>query len=281
MFNLLKPFSLLTCWILLSLLSRGLGAESVNLYLLPDETLDPLATLSADDVRLTEDKAVLDEAMRDLGWHWMEYTFTYTGFVENSSIGKDLEVAVGALVRLNPDLDSPVIATVEEGDNATFIRANDWAEILITKAMPVYFIKTVLRGFATPLEEQAGFDSGSAASGLGAAAPASPQLTRAPAVSYAPGTPPSETWEDPVLYTRYFVGTLERTTSRFGLRRKYQYQLMDGNDRRIAFVTVISLLNRGAIEDFIDRQVLVFGDARPVKRSKALLLYARIMRLKD
>ena len=98
-----------------------------------------VAELDSSDERFESAESVFDAAKLAEGWNWFEYEGSFRGFVENREVGKDLEVSIGALVHLRPSSNSPILATIEEGDPAKVIWAGDWVQIDFTKAVPVYF----------------------------------------------------------------------------------------------------------------------------------------------
>lgn len=248
-----------------------LHAEEVTLYLEPDRETEAVAELEADDERLVTAESVMDEPRQAEGWYWFEYEGTFTGFVQNKEIGKDLEVKPGAFVFLRPTETSPVLATIEKGDTTELIWAGDWTEIRFTKAVPVYFQK--FPSVFPEIVPQIGTDSTPPAldERVVSSDYVAPEIGRAAAVSSGPsagGIP------------RYFEGVFEQSKQSIGREPKYRYQIVGSDGKRIAFVETEAILISTSLEKFIGREVILYGDVTTIKKSKIIVVNARTLRLR-
>ena len=250
---------LLTCPLLF-------GASNVELFLEPDRATDVLAEVASDDDQLARAEPVLDEERRAEGWYWFEYDGTVTGYVANEDIGKDLQVNPGALVYLRPSRTSPVLAMIQAGDETELISAGDWVRLRFSKVVPVYFQRLPESGAVqTP-------ESGPAPSieSDGDRLEIEPD-SRAPAIS---GGPVGES------QSRYFEGILEPTRWTIAGEPKYRYQLLDSDRRRTAYVITRNLLIGTSPNNFVGKEVTIYGEAATLKKLRTIVINARTLRLK-
>lgn len=242
------------------------GLASVTLYFEPDTEAAVAAHLDPTDRALENAKPVLEAVKQSEGWLWMEYEVSFNGFVKNEEIGKNLTVKPGAIVRLRPDGDSPILTIIEIMDVVELFDVGDWAQIELTKPVPVYLQKsppTPISAKVSPVAIQ-------------------PGLIEVPTdtIPSVQGRPVIETTLPAASLHREFVGTLKSHRRHFPLRSKYNLKLVNEKGKRIAFVEHDGLLLSGSLEDFIGKEVIIFGVLEPVKEPKSYLIKASALRLK-
>lgn len=242
-----------------------LGASNIQLYIEPDLATDVLVDLAPDDAQLARAEPVLDEAHRAEGWYWFEYTGTVMGYVENEQIGKDLEVNPGALVYLRSSRTSPVLSMIQEDDEIELISAGDWVRIRFSTVVPVYF-QRLPEIAAQPL----------------ALEPSLLKLSDGEALKTEPPPPRAAVSGGPVSEgrPRYFDGIFEPTRRTITSELKYRYQLFDSTGRRTAYVITENLLISTPPDNFIGKEVTIYGEATSLKRSGSVVINARTLRLK-
>ncbi len=246
--------------------------ETIYLHLEPDANSDVVAELDSSDERFESAESVFDAAKLAEGWNWFEYEGSFRGFVENREVGKDLEVSIGALVHLRPSSNSPILATIEEGDPAKVIWAGDWVQIDFTKAVPVYFryaggakseIPKLANG-ATVANSTENDDQSSYPLGSNSAVPAG-SASEGPAVTD--------------LF-RHFDGILQSTRKRVTSDELYQWKLVDPAGKRIAYLDTSKLLISSSLREYEGQNVVIYGETQSAKNTKIVVVIAKTLRLK-
>lgn len=257
---------ILTTLSLLALVPALWGAEKVALHFMPDSDARIIAELEPDDAKLALAEDVIEKEKKEEGWQWLEYEGTFKGYVALDDVGKDLEVAPGALIRLDPDPDSPILTVVEEGDDVELIWAGDWAEVKFTKEVPVYFKK------ASPELPTIEFDSPADSMEGENIASGDPDTVE--------GGPSVYKNKKDGMLPRYFEGTLQKASGSLGRKPKYKLQLEDRKGKRIAFVDTSNLLISTPVESFVEKDVILYGGAITLSDSKDIVIVARTIRLR-
>ncbi len=240
------------------------SAESIALYLEPDIGSHKLADITSEDTRLAGAEPVMDEDYRAEGWYWMGYRGDFKGYVELKEVAKDLSVRPGALVYLSASSKSPVLTVITEEDAAELIYAEDWAEISFSKSLPVYFkhpSKTLpILSFGNEKSVDPSDD---------------------PVAVSVPGIVPS-VYANPSSDSppRYFEGVFEKATGWIGKKPKFDFQIVTGRGKRIAYVDTTSLLVTKPMQEYLGKKVLIYGGAIGLDDSKEIVVYARTLRLR-
>lgn len=253
---------IILCLVFQLFVQAFLGAASITLYFEPDTEAAIAAEINPNDPALDRAEPVLEAVKRKQGWLWMEHVVNFNGFVKNEEIGKNLSVKTGVFVRLRPDDASPILTIIEKDDVTDLIRVGDWSEIGLTKAVPVYLQEPASVSLAAPVVHTSAADARPAVSG--------PIATP----GYV-GTVASRDIQPP-----HFEGTLKPYRNFFRLPSKYSLKLVDERGKFIAFVDDESLLISGALNDYLGRQVVIYGVMNPLKDIKYYEIKATAIRLK-
>ena len=261
------------------LMIPGLRAqETVTLYLEPNTSAYVVDTLPADDPRLEFAAEMGSNSDEPLIWKTFELNDTFEGYVEKGEITKGLTVIPGALVYFKPEKESAFL-TVLQADNEVEVSEmqNEWAKISLTASLPVYFQ-------AQAPEEALGTGSTAAqepeSEGTGFAGelypdPASIAGEQVPYSRRASNLTPSRPISGLVL-DRKLEGRL-RKISKSGLfsRVNYTWELVDRNNRRIAFVDPKNLIPIRPLEALEGRRIILSGTLSESEDGKNMLIIAR------
>jgi hypothetical protein len=208
------------------------------------------------------------------GWMAVDLTGSFEAYVENKEIGKGLDVRVGASIYLQPKLDSGVLTVMEKGDKVeiTGLRGK-WTQVHVDKKLVGYIHLT---GVASAVVVAPVTDAK-------AAAPAPAPLAPATNVATNPGQPaPTASLGDPgsSALPRLFQGKFASSKRPFAPRRPYDYQLNDDAGVRYAYLDLSKLLLTDAIENYLDRVVVVLGTAQNVPGTKDIVIEVESLQLK-
>lgn len=256
-------------------LAATLGAQEnetprIALHLQPDADSEVVAEVPTDHEAVTEGSPVLDEAKAAEGWMWTEYPGTFEGFVENADIGKNLAAVPGALVYAEDSATSRLLTVIESGDEATVSGpGGDWMPVEFTKAVPVYFVDP---DYEPEPEEAPPVPLAGGEPAAETAAPPAQEaaLPRAEAPEAGqPGGAPAEG------IRRTVEGTLETSSTNL-FRRNHQLQLVDAQGRRLAWVKTDDLVGAGRVQNYLGREVSIYGEIRT--EGGDVFLYARSIR---
>ncbi|WP_269538790.1 hypothetical protein [Cerasicoccus fimbriatus] len=261
----------------------------VNIYLEPDINGTIYFQESMDELNDLEPRPLLDGGGAGQGWMFVQYPGKYVGYVPDSEILANDTVRNGSKAFLRPDLASPVLAVIIDGDEAEVARIeNGWATIYFEGEAPAYF----------RLDDSAA----SSAPALAPAAtigkaPQSASANSAPANSSNAGNAPvlqEVTMQDTAINTpvtagirpmsqsvsRYIQGKFERITAwdrLFG--SDYDYRLLDANDDTVAYVKVNDTIIFGTIESYFGQRVEIQGVMKRIKGSVPLEVTADNIRV--
>lgn len=220
------------------------------------------------------------------GWTAVELPGPHQVFVHNNDLSKNLQILAGVPMHREPSVDSPVLATAGETEPAelTGLRGR-WTQFRLDRPLMGY-----VRNEAPA--------AAPAVSSAAATAPApSPAPATAPATSTppAPETAPTETRNAsagtaaPMInlgdggasaLSRLFEGRLESTRHPLRPRRPYDYQIMDERGSRYAYVDVSRLLLTEQLDNFLTRQVVIYGGVRTVPGTDDLVIMAESLKLR-
>lgn len=257
----------------------GLGAqETVTLYLEPNISGYVVDILPEDDPRLEYAAAMGLDSDNPLIWKMFELEDTFEGYVEKGELTKGLTVIPGALVYFKPEKDSAFL-TVLQAHNEVLVSGveNDWAKISVTASLPVYFQaqapEVVQENEPKATQEQA------------------PALIEVAGELYPDTSLPAQ--EQVAESRRSADLTPLRTTSGIHLDRKlegllsripksglfarpkYDWELVDLNNRRIAFVDPGNLVLSRPLEALEGRRVILSGPLSELEDGRNMLIVAR------
>lgn len=257
--RLLAFASLLSC---LRLAAADILPADAAVFVQPDPKSHVLTRLKAGNT-------VIYTGDAPAGWRRVELTGTFEAYVHNRDITKGLEVKEGANILTAPKKDAAVLTVAQEGDKTEVVGLanSDWCQIKLQKK---------LQGFV--------------ATGATANLPAAETRPAAPLQPVAPATPtpPASNLGRAVPITGNSAETPRLFAGRFVLARRpvvnpnppYDYQLMDQNGRRFAYVDTKRLRLTDKIENFLDLQVSITGTVRNTVDGKDLVVAAESMQLK-
>jgi hypothetical protein len=185
------------------------------------------------------------------GWMAVELPGPHEAYVNNNDFSKSLDVRPGAAVRLLPRADAPVLAILQDGDKTeiTGLRSG-WTQIKLLKTVTGYI--------------KIGGVSAAPSAAVPPPPPAVAALPPPPVVSSGPAAP----------LPQMFQGTLVKA-SRILLvapRRDYEYQLDNGEGKRIAFLDLSRVLATEKTEFVFGRSVKISGVLRPTDNGKDLVI---------
>lgn len=211
--------------------------QATPLHLRPDSDAPVVATLPAGAAfaPLTTAELVA-EGVTDLspGWVGIRHPGPYFGYAANVAVAKDLTVNPGAEIRARPEEDAPVLHVVGEEEIVEVVEpAAGWVKVVFSTEQIVF-----LRASANAT---APADEGTAPAPD--AEPASLEADRAGDVSGSGVT----------------RGYLLKARPLWRSGQRYDYQLVDEDNQRIALLDTSQLLPAEPIENLANRLVEVFG----------------------
>ncbi len=256
----------IACLLLVSLVVRLVAADilptDAAVFVQPDPKSPVL-------VRLKAGNTIVYTGDAPAGWRRVEISGTFEGYAHNRDITKDLSVRAGGNILAAPKKDAPALTVAQEGDKTEVVglAGGDWVQVKFAKKLQ-------------------GFVATAAAANL-APDPVASLAPLAPAVSPAPAAPASNIGRAVPLtgntadLPRLFAG-------RFVLARRalinpnppYDYQLIDSNGRRFAYIDTKRLLLTDQIQAYIEREVSITGTIRNTVDGKDLVIAAESMTLK-
>lgn len=237
----------------------------------PDDAAPIISYLKAG----TEPTATADSlATAPAGWMAIEVAGPFEAYVQNKDIGKSLDIQPGALIYLQPKLDSGPLAIMAKGDKfeITGLRGK-WTQIRLDKKVVGYIHVT-------------GAASAKSAPAPVAAAPAPlsppPAAPAAYGTSTGGGAAPMVNLGDggSSSLPRLFQGKFVSTKRPFAPKRPYDYQLNDDAGVRYAYVNLAKLLVTESPEKYLDRVVVVHGTAKNMPNTNDIVIEAESLQLK-
>ncbi len=109
----------------------------VALHVQPSVDAPVLATVSQEALALLPSNRVQDPTLAQEGWREVLYGGGVAGFVELGELRGD-SLAKGAPVHFDPDLESPIVTTFEQGDTVEIRSRGPWSAVFIKKPLPLY-----------------------------------------------------------------------------------------------------------------------------------------------
>ncbi len=249
----------------------GLRAqETVTLYLETNTSGYVVDILPEDDPRLEFAATLAFDSDQPVIWKMFELEDTFEGYVEKGELTKGMTVIPGALVYFKPEVDSAFL-TVLQAHNEVLVLGveNDWARISVTASLPVYF--------QAKAPEEVQEPDPPAAEVAGEPFPAPPSLAenRAPGSRRSVDLPPPRT-KSGVHLDRKLEGLLRRIPkSGIFARPKYDWELVDSKNRRIAFVDPGNLVLNRPFETLEGRRVILSGPLSELEDGRNMLIVAR------
>jgi hypothetical protein len=173
------------------------------------------------------------------GWLAVEVAGPRELFVSNNDVGKNLDVKAGAFFYLRPDRRSPVVATMQPGDQAELANlAGDFTSYTVQKPI-VGYIKLSSGISSIP------------------AAPTRPVIVNGPAAVGDIGR---------AAMPRFYEGRFAATQNFLTYKHPYNFQLIDSTGNRFAYLDISRLLLTDKVDLFLDRVVVIYGTARTINQ---------------
>lgn len=257
---------------LLAFLALGLTIQAAPLstptavHTQPNSNAAVVTVLSAG----TEPTTALPDPTRATAAGWMAVTVAgpFEAYVQNKDIDKGLHVKTGAAIHLQPSTSSGVLTTMELGDKTSITGLHGkWTQINVDKRV-IGYIKV---GSTGPGQNQAPDLVSSAQPAYNAGYPQPAAAIAAPTVLPAGA---NET------LPRLFQGQFVSTRRPFTPRRPHDWQLNDEAGVRYAYLDISKLLLTDQIENYADREVVVYGMPKAMADGKNIVIQVENMRLK-
>ncbi len=277
--NVLCSFRITLLPISLLMMIPGLRAqETVTLYLEPNTSGYVVDTLPADDPRLEYAAEMGSNSDEPLIWKTFELNDTFEGYVEKGEVTKGLTVIPGALVYFKPEKESTFLTVLQAHNEVRVLGTeNDWVKISLTASLPVYFQAKALEGVQEtgppPVQEPETAETefvgelySDPSSITGEQVPYSRRSSNLTSSSTISGLP----------LDRKLEGRL-RKIQKSGLfsRLKYTWELVDRNNRRIAYVDPKNLFPIRPLESLEGRRVILSGTLSELEDGRNMLIVAR------
>jgi hypothetical protein len=214
----------------------------------------------------SEQPAVSDKAgAPPAGWIAVELAGPFQGYVKNKDLTKQLDILPGSSIYLSPKDEASAFATYEKGDKADITGLHGkWTQITLQKTIVGY-----IHGTAVASEAPAPVAS--------APEPAPAPSPAAPAASApADASPPT----DDAGLSKLFEGTLTGTRTLLMPKKPFEWQLVDADGKRIAYLDLSKLLLTDQIDNYTGHSVVVLGFLESIKKSDDLVIHAEGLRLK-
>ena len=245
-------------------------AVTTAVHTRPDDSAPVILSLPAGTVPVSAPAASAPS-----GWAAVELPGPFEGYVENKDLAKNLDVKVGAPIRLAPRPDGPILALGESGDKTTITGLRGkWTQISLEKKLVGYLRTGTAPSPAVPAPRP-----NPAAPAPLAPAPVTPSVY---GVATAGQAAPMVNLGDGGATTlpRQFAGRFVSTRRPFTPRRPFDYALNDNAGKRYAYLDISKLLLTEQIEKYFDRQVVVFGAARATPDGKDIVIQVETLQLK-
>lgn len=201
------------------------------------------------------------------GWRRVELSGPFEAYAHTRDITKGLEVRVGASLRAAPRADAPELGIATEGDKTDVIglAGGDWCQIKLEKKLIGFIAVGETANLpATPPRP----------------VPSTPTRPTGPAGPATPGQPAQFAGSTADL-PRTFQGQLSAAARPiFNPNPPYDYQLVDANGRRVAYLDLRRVVLNARIESLVGRSVTLTGTLRNTVDGKDLVIAAETLQAK-
>lgn len=220
-----------------SVLAAAPLTRDAAVYAKPDPSSAVLKTLPAGT-----EPTVAVAATAPEGWMAVTLPGPHDVFVPNRSVDKELNIKTGSALYAKSDFNAAVVGTMEEGDKADLGPLTaDFTGFKLHKPLTGY-LKLGLPAAAT------------------VAAPTAPSRP----VGVATPVVPAGIGRDAVV-PRFYEGRFTATRNFLTYKHPYNFQILDPNGERFAYLDVSRLLLTDKIDLYLDRLVIIYGTARRVE----------------
>lgn len=213
-------------------------AREATVYARPEPSSAVLKVLPAG----TEATPALNPAEpAPTGWMAVDAPGSYTLYVANKDVAKNFEVKAGAYFYLRADPRSPVVATMQPGDQPEFVD-------LAGDGFTAFRVEKTLVGYIK--------------------LPST--VTTVPAVPTRPTiivTGPAATGDiGRAAMPRFYEGRFAGTQNFLAYKHPYNFQLIDSTGNRFAYLDISRLLLTDKVDLFLDRVVVIYGTVRTLNQ---------------
>jgi hypothetical protein len=243
--------------------SAALNAATLNVATAvqskPDASSPVIAVLPAGaDMPALSDKAGAPPS----GWVAVDMAGPFQGYVMNKDLTKQLDILPGSGIYLSPKEATVPFATYEKGDKADITGLHGkWTQITLQKSIVGYI------------------QADAAASVSSAPVAAAPAPAPAPSAPTSVAPEPAAPTDDAGL-SKLFEGTLTGTRTLLMPKKPFDWQIVDADGKRIAYLDLSKLLLTDQIENYAGHAVVVLGYLESIKNSSDLVIHAEGLRLK-
>ena len=125
---------------LIATLANLLSAQSiVPVYLEPNVRTPILTRLHHTDSAISNAQAIDNKTLSKNGWKISQYSGRFTGFTPQRALDASGNLKTGSDLYLRANTNSPILTTIEGGDDYKIIRKGEWVEVQFEKPVQVYF----------------------------------------------------------------------------------------------------------------------------------------------
>jgi hypothetical protein len=216
------------------------------------------------------------EVAAPAGWRAVQLPPPHDVFVENRSITKDMSVSTGAGLRLQPEGNAITLTTAREDDalEITGLRGR-WTQLRLNRPVVGYIATATIAPGAATLPP-----SPRVASTPVSDRPVAPATSSASPLPRPLATPPAAPATSLDALPRTFEGVVVSTRAPLRPRRPYDFALEDRTGNRLGYLDISRLMLTSPMEDYIGRQVVVYGPARTVTEAQGLVIRVESLQLR-
>lgn len=197
------------------------------------------------------------------GWLAVSLPGPFTAYVPSTALTKDLDVKAGTPLYLEPRTDANVLTTSARGDKIEITGLHGrWTQIKLDQPIVGY----IAAGGGAPVAP-----APSAPAVVTDAAPPPPAAT-------GPGHPVDV--GSAVAGPQYFEGRFASTHRWIGPARPYDWQLLDANGTRLAFLDVHKLLLTEQMDKYVGHMVGVYGAVQAIPNSRDVVVTIESLQLR-
>jgi hypothetical protein len=192
------------------------------------------------------------------GWRRVELSGTFEAFVHNRDLTKGLEVKPGANILTEPKKDATVLTIAAEGDKTEVVglaKNSDYCQIKLEKKLQGYIAVGAtanLPGGTKPVVSL-------------------PTAPTAPSTAVGRAAPTTSSSDTPRLFSGKLV--LARRAL-INPNPPYDFQVVDANGHRFAYVDVRRLPATQKLDTFLEREVVITGTVRNTVDGKDIVIAA-------
>ncbi len=243
--------------------------RSATLYLQADTNSPAVGTTAINNELRQQSKPHNNPQRANERWFQTEQKVTLAGYVNNRDLLKDLSVRPDAPVYQEPSEESYVLLQWQKGDHAEYgdVRGN-FTQISVTKTLPVYF-QVLAVAPAAPI------------------VPSATPESSAPKPDGDPISPPITTYRflselpENKKQLRYFVGTFRPYQSVGRDQKKYPFEIIGSDHRRIALISADKVAGTESLDRLFHKKVLITGTVKKIEKSNNYLIEAISIRPRE